>query len=313
MANTIIMGGNRLDSSENARLEGDETRIPVPEDDPPVTVCIAAGCRYEDNPALVLCCDERGNRATVSADDSYKIRWINDALAILLAGSRTAADELYWAINTAVRSWGASDQTDEIDITKFKKDLEWAAHLRKRELMDRYTRLNVGLNFEEFLQRAKTVLSEGHYLEAWADLRAINLEAELIVASFGQDEPVIMRITADAKVYWEDHFSTIGSGGPIAEAFLVQRDYDDEMPLSECIARVMEAKVAVEKHRFVGPTIVIEVMVTKDGNSKRYVLTDEAFDAYDRAVHSRLEKPTSVRFKGVLLEELPSDEPEEPV
>jgi hypothetical protein len=221
----------------------------------------------------------------------------------LLAGSRTAADELFWAINAAVKSWDrAAGQTDEIDITNFKKSLEWAAQIRKRDLMDRHTRLNVGLNFEEFLQRGKNVLSEGHYLEVWTDLRRINLGAELIVATFGQDEPVIMRIAADAHVYWEDHFSTIGTGGPIAEAFLVQRDYDDDMPLSECLVRVMEAKIAAEKNRDVGPTTVLEVMVLEDSGPKRYILTDEAFDPYDRAIRSHLEKLPKVKFGGTVLE-----------
>ena len=269
-----------------------------------MTVCIAAACRHEGHPALVLCCDERATRGTsVSSDDSDKVRRINDTLVVLLAGGRTAADELFWAINDAVKRWTGTD-TDEIQITEFKHSLERAISDRKRGLIDRYTRLNLGLSFEEFLERGKTVLTETHYLETWSELRRINLGAELIVATFGQGEPVIMRISADAHVYWEDHFSTIGSGGPIAEAFLVQRPYHDTMNVSQCVARVLEAKYASERNRDVGPTTLLEIITFNEKTEpQRYVLTDAAFQAYESHIVGYLqERPIMVPFSGELLE-----------
>jgi hypothetical protein len=170
----------------------------------------------------------------------------------------------------------------------------------------------VGLNFEDFLQLGKTVLAESHYLEVWSDLRAINLGAEMIVATFGQDESVIMRIAADAKVYWEDHFSTIGTGGPIAEAFLVQSDYDDEMPLTECLARVIQAKIGSEKNAYVGPTTVLEILVLGEEGPLRYALTDEAFDKYDGQLRKQLETPPKVKFEGDLLDPIVDDDDKNP-
>jgi hypothetical protein len=119
----------------------------------------------------------------------------------------------------------------------------------------------------------------------------------------------MMRITPTGDVLWEDHFSTIGTGGPIAEAFLVQREYDDFMPLDECLYRVYEAKVAAEKNRDVGPTTVLEVL-TYSGHPvppERHAVHDSAFNAIDKTIRNRLSKrPQLPRYKQLL--DLPEDE-----
>jgi hypothetical protein len=151
-------------------------------------------------------------------------------------------------------------------------------------------------------------LTESHYLETWGRLENLTLGAELIVATFGQDEPVIMRIAGDANVYWEDGFSTIGSGGPIAETFMVQRFYDGDMPLEECLARVWEAKVAAEKNQYVGQTTNIEVMVFESTGARRFAMADKASDAYENATRSRMQRMPRVKFPGSLLEPITDED-----
>jgi hypothetical protein len=106
-------------------------------------------------------------------------------------------------------------------------------------------------------------------------------------------------------VLWENHFSTIGTGGPIAEAFLVQKDYNDLMTVEKCVYRVYEAKVAAEKNRDVGPTTYLEIMdADSDGlNINRMNLTDEAFSTIDRIVRKRLATmPRLPKLKGEFLD-----------
>lgn len=311
LENTVLAG---FDSSFVGCDDGKSA-----EESEPVTLCIAAGytSAIEECPGLVLCCDERGTRGLVSADDSNKVRWMfDDSVAVLLAGSRTAADQLYLAINEAIED--APDFSDEISITKFIQTVKRAAQKRKRELMDEYVALHLGMSLEDFTSRAKSVLLETHYLDVWMELKSITLGAELILATLSQTEAIILRVTPAGEVLWENHFSTIGTGGPIAEAFLVQKDYDDAMPLEECVYRVYEAKVAAEKNRDVGPTTYIEVLDSDSGglNHTRYDLSDSAFDAIDKAVRNRLSTlPSMPKFKGSLLDlgrfgGAPKNEPE---
>jgi 20S proteasome alpha/beta subunit len=268
-----------------------------------MTLCIAAGFygQPEGLGGVVLCCDERRNRGLVSADDSNKIRWALDGrLVFLLAGGRTAADQLYLSIIEAIEGQhpkrgilGASayvDFSDEIQITKFIQLVKHAAQKRKRELMEEHVSLTLGMSFEEFTAKSSSILRETHYLDTWHELKSINLNAELILATVAREEAIILRVDSSGDVHWENHFSTIGTGGPIAEAFLVQKNYDDRMGVEECVYRVYEAKVAAEKNRDVGPTTCLEIMdVDSEGyNFNRMKLTDASFAAIDKMVRKRM-------------------------
>ena len=292
-------GENILDASE---VKWDDKPTEASE---PMTLCIAASFYnpVEELPGIVLCCDERGTRGLVSADDSDKVRWSPDErMAVLLAGSRTAADQLYLAIMEAIQ--GQADLSDEVKITKLIQLVKRAAQKRKRELMEEHVSLTLGMSLEEFTSKSRSVLLETHYLEVWHDLKTITLGAELILAALAGQEAILLRVTPSGDVLWENHFSTIGTGGPIAEAFLVQKDYDDSMGVEECVYRVYEAKVAAEKNRDVGPTTYLEVMdADSDGlNVDRLVLSDKAFAAIDRAVRNRLRTmPRMPKFEGMFL------------
>lgn len=282
-----------------------------------MTVCIAAGFhdRLHDGPGIVLCCDERGTRGQVSADDSAKIRWaLDDRLAVLLAGSRTSADQLYLTIMEAIQE--NVDFSDEMKITRFIQTVKRAAQKRKRELMEEHVSLTLGMSLDEFTNKSKNVLLETHYLDVWSELKSINLSAELILAALSEEEAIILRVTPFGDVLWENHFSTIGTGGPIAEAFLVQKNYDDLMEVEECVYRVFEAKVASEKNRDVGPTTYLEVLTGGRFMStpERQMLSKGAFVAIDSAVRNRLSTmPEMPKFEGYLLyEEEGDDEPKTP-
>ena len=52
----------------------------------------------------------------------------------------------------------------------------------------------------------------------------------------------------------------IGTGAAICNAFLKQRDYDDHMPIQECLYRILESKMAAEKDPYVGKATALEVL-----------------------------------------------------
>jgi 20S proteasome alpha/beta subunit len=138
-----------------------------------VTLCIAAACQYINEPAIVLCCDERGTRGLVSADDSNKIRWVSDRMAVLLAGSRTHADQLFLSISENFAEH--ADLSDEIQITRFIQALKASAQKRKREMMSDYTAMNLGMNLDKFIKSSKSNMLESHYHDTWLELKSLHL------------------------------------------------------------------------------------------------------------------------------------------
>lgn len=113
-------------------------------------------------------------------------------------------------------------------------------------------------------------------------------------------------------MFWDPGFSTIGTGSPIAEAFLVQRPYDETIRGMECLYRVYEAKLAAEKNKDVGPTTMIEIMPY---GMKRHGPTDEQFELLDKLAVEHLHSiPNFETFTGalaVLDEDTPNNEPTE--
>ena len=49
-----------------------------------MTLCLAATCRYKNEPAMVLCCDMAGSRDEVISESSDKLRRIKDSDVLLL-------------------------------------------------------------------------------------------------------------------------------------------------------------------------------------------------------------------------------------
>jgi hypothetical protein len=126
------LGKNIVDSSGDGwNDEGSQ------EEASPVTLCIAAPCRGktgddEDHAAIVLCCDECGDRGLVSADDSYKIRWVGNGISVMLAGARTRAQELYLSVMPCLEAYDAETNPDDLWIDKLLQDLKACVDERKK-------------------------------------------------------------------------------------------------------------------------------------------------------------------------------------
>ena len=126
---------------------------------------------------------------------------------------------------------------------------------------------------------------------------AIDLDTEVIIgATRADDDPAIVRILSDGLVSWEDQFTTIGSGRLIAEAFLHQYDFADEIDLMTCLYRVYAAKVAAEKNPYVGQGTSFEILHGHD----RFDLTDVGIRYLKTKVMTRREP--KLEFKPDFIE-----------
>jgi len=136
----------------------------------------------------------------------------------------------------------------DIFTTEILQRLRGAVHRRKKELIDEHLTLTIGMNMAEFLAVARERFSADHYDRIWTEIGNVNLGAQVIIPLLSIEEAVIILIDGSGQVIWADHYGAIGTGSNIAEVILAQKDYDDDMPLMECLYRVYEAKVAAEKN-----------------------------------------------------------------
>jgi len=252
-----------------------------------MTVCIAAICRSVRGtiPALVLCCDERGDRGLVSADDSDKIKWPGPNTSVMLAGAKNSAEALYEACLNCILSYDAEENPDDTRVARLKHELEECARGRKRAIVSAHVENTLHMSLAEFNENGRARFGDAHFQELLAEHRMMNLGAHMLVCTFSQDNGVIFCVTPDCEALLQDNYCAIGSGGPIAAAFYVQRPYGDDMPLRQCIYRVLEAKVAAEKNAYVGDTTVLEIVTL---GRRRKALTEKQFGYLDKLVQRRL-------------------------
>lgn len=250
-----------------------------------MTLCIAAACKHQDVPAIVLCADCRAEKGVaaysegrIGSNDAEKIREIGQSFAALLSGVPTKADELLAKCDQAIFTFERTVATEDSDIviTHFFEQLRKAGRLRRQELIDHYVAMHtIFSGREEFLKVGKSSLPESEYSEMLRDIERINLGAEVIVAGFHGSDAIIVRMDALGETHWEDNYSVIGTGSDIALAFLCQNDYSDDMPLPECLFRVYEAKAASQKNRTVGELTSFQVLIQHKG---RFDISDNFFE-----------------------------------
>jgi hypothetical protein len=141
-----------------------------------MTLCIAAECEHEGAPAVVLCCDWRGETEVVTIEID-KIRWIGD-WSVLLAGDVTRADEL---VGEYEREFATSPFVGPVYdlIERFKKP----AQRQKRKLIEEHVALSLGISYGDFLNYGKQWFTDTIYYETYNEIRRLSLDADLILCS----------------------------------------------------------------------------------------------------------------------------------
>ncbi len=275
-----------------------------------MTLCIAAECMYEEKYAIVLCRDWQANKGQITSDDADKLRDIDEGelgCRVLLAGSPTRADHLITACEPAIRSFMGKTNPDDTDLDtdRLLQDLRDAAKLARRGLVNDWVSTTLNMDFEEFRKHGRSELLESHYHDVWETIRRYDIGAELLITLFDASrEPVIIRMDGMGDALWESDYSTIGTGGPTARAFLCQVDWPGEMPLGECMYEVLRAKFAAEKTRDVGRGTTVNISVE---GRKHYLASQKGFEFYQRRLMPY--KTPKLRFDPSFIEDDSDHEP----
>jgi ATP-dependent protease HslVU (ClpYQ) peptidase subunit len=202
-----------------------------------LSLCIAATCRFEDDqPCIVHCCDKAGTRGDVKSDDIIKIRNVGEN-TVLLAGNMGHARLLLSVCEPHIK--GHPNGGDDLSITKLYQGLIKAVGARKRDVATAVLSAEMGFGWDEVFSFSQAHQNDPLWIDAWHKIRSLGLQAELIVSTFTDDEAAILVVEQNGNVAWPDHYAVIGTGSNIAQAFLHQRDYYDNMPVEDCIYRVL--------------------------------------------------------------------------
>ena len=154
-----------------------------------MTLCIAAECNDNAEPASVLCRDWQAQKGSITSDDADKQRDIDEqeaACRVLIAGSPTRADHLLNVCEPAIREFmRKKDPTDtDIDTDKLLQDLRVATKLVRRELVNHWVASTLNMEFEDFRKHGRSELHESHYHDVWETIRRYDMGAELLITLF---------------------------------------------------------------------------------------------------------------------------------
>jgi 20S proteasome alpha/beta subunit len=223
----------------------------------PLSLCIAATCRGEDEKSrAVFCCDTAGTRGDIKSEDILKIKDVGNSVA-LLAGDNSQARELLQACKPFVEAFPF--RGNDVQFDALKKGLSEAVRLRKRQIATAILSAELGVTYDEVFNFSQSHPDDPLWRDAWKRIRGLDLGAAIAISTFTDDELAILTIDVDGKVQWADHYAAVGTGSHIASAFLQQLPYRDSMEVSECLYRVMEAKIAAEAKPYVGKQTILEV------------------------------------------------------
>jgi 20S proteasome alpha/beta subunit len=102
--------------------------------------------------------------------------------------------------------------------------------------------MKYGMTFKDFRTAVgRNEIPAGTAAETFTEIANIGFDCSLILCIFSKKFPSIYRIDSTGLVNICDHFAAIGSGSPIAEGVLYQREHRADMPLGRTIYHVFEA------------------------------------------------------------------------
>jgi 20S proteasome alpha/beta subunit len=269
---------------------------------PRVTIGIAAECQHDGKHAVVMCCDWQGTMEDfVKSDDVYKFRFEANS-TMLIAGEPSAADEIVALLTPVLRKFDALDKVAgdfDLRLNAFLADLRGVAQKRKDAMVDHYLSMRYNLPFEKFYKEAGKFLPSTDFTHILEEIKYVELGASVLICYPNDEESLIARINGNGHVGWVDNYACIGTGATIALSVLCQHDWDNEMPLMDCLARVYAAKLAAQKDPNVGIATAFEIRVR--GAPKALDLSDAGFKYLKRRV-PQFRLPKNLRFDPAFFE-----------
>lgn len=239
-----------------------------------MTLCIAAICNHQQQPAIVLCSDWRSESGDVAGGDvEDKLSWIVDnKLAALKAGTISDADKM----TTVIRS---VFQELQVPITgeTILPLLDRAMNRYRCTVIDDYLGATVGIDYVSLVGGIRTpgkdepvMLPDEFLNKLLNDIERVPVPpCQLIVAGFSEDAMpfiCVLNEPSDGSSYsrtrFEKNFAAIGSGSPAALISLYRREHTaTDVNLMKAIYNVYEAKLIGEVSPGVGDATAISVLL----------------------------------------------------
>lgn len=224
-----------------------------------MTLCIAAACQDRGRPRIVISSDWRIENRSFGAEIQDKLYWMHDEWAVLIAGTVSSAVEL---VNTYGRYFTALEKKKiELSNTNISDYIKRPLTLQKNKIADAHVGKLLGITYKEFLQTGKERLPKKRFTEIISDIEELELDCQLILCSFIDNEAQIFKIGADCSVELCEQFAAIGTGSDVAESVLFQRDHEGDLPMSHALYAVYEAASLGSKAPGVGQQHAIGVLL----------------------------------------------------
>jgi hypothetical protein len=230
-----------------------------------MTLCVAAACHDRGKPRIVIATDWRAEGYLAGADIQDKLYWVGDDIVVLIAGTITKAIELK---NTIVQ------YVEQIQAQKLPgpKAADLCDFFRtpvvqfKRKLVQEHIGLQFGLSYTEFLQAiGLNQIPETIASEAMGEIKRLDQNCCLLLCMFDADGvPRILKVDSDGTLEIVESFAAIGSGSPIAESVLFQREHVEDDVLGASLYHVYEAMKLGSIAPGVGKEFTINVLYPPD-------------------------------------------------
>jgi hypothetical protein len=205
--------------------------------------------------------DMMGSTDYSSAETTWKLHGLCPDFYGLIAGPVSAARELAYCCGPQIEG--------KTNIVALLPALRDGVGAYKRMFADAHIRSRIGISYDEFMSKGSTFLSEDVHRELCWEIKTHYSQAELIVAGFCGQWPVLLKVSGDSVCECDD-FAVVGSGTPVAESSLLHRSQNMHNSIDLTVYQVYEAKRLAEKSPGVGK--VTKLAVFFPGRKFQYVL-----------------------------------------
>ena len=204
---------------------------------------IAVACQDRGNARIVIATEPRMEAATGTSEGEDKLRWINDNVPVLIAGTTHRAIELRDTIADYLDQYYEENpepgSVTECQVTNL---IRRPVALFKRQLAGEHTSLKFGLGYDEFKSCVRRQQVDAAVAtRTMQEISDIQFGCWLILPFFWEGKPKIYKIDTFGTVELCEHFAAIGTGATIAESVLYLRKHGARAALGPSVYRVFEA------------------------------------------------------------------------
>jgi hypothetical protein len=229
-----------------------------------MTFCVAAICEHEGVPAIMCISDCQSTLGGfVKTVDSLKFRYTGRG-TVLMSGTVGKSEEFISMMTPIIEEYDDQEKPNkdfDLRISNLLEKFRELVRRRKRQLINHNLAMRHGITFEEFLLHGSEWYSPHTYATIQADIRAVRLDCDIIYTYVHDYEPIIVEITDDGEVIWQEHYSCIGSGSTIGLAVLAQGPWWNNISLTDCASRLCLAKWAAEKDPHVSEEAYLDISI----------------------------------------------------